>query len=252
MVEAAEVDGGATAGPCFFNRLVVLLEAADSYPATGGQDGDLCPLPQRPAHQGSRDHRAEARHGEGPVDRQARAADVGSCRGAGELAVERRLQVRQPLAGHAGGGDDRRPLEGGSGEQGGHLLANQRQPWLVHQVRLGEDHEAVRDAQEVDDGEVLSCLRPRALIGRDHEQHGIHAMHAGQHVFEKALMTRHVDEPHPAAAGQRHVGEAEVDGHATALLLLQPVRVDLGQRLDERRFPVIDVTGGPDHERRAA
>src|SRR5229473_281942 len=77
-------------------------------------------------------------------------------------------------------------------------------------------------------------------------------MHAGQHVFEKTLMTRHVDKPHPAAAGQRHIGETEVDGHATALLFLQPVGVDLGQGLDERRLPMIDVAGGPDDEGRAA
>src|ERR1700687_4608343 len=73
-------------------------------------------------------------------------------------------------------------------------------------------------------------------------------MYAGQHVLEKALMTRHVDDPHAAAARQRHIGEAEVDRHAAALLLLQAVRVDQRQRFHQRRLPMIDVARSPDHE----
>src|SRR2546430_10436206 len=62
----------------------------------------------------------------------------------------------------------------------------------------------------------------------------IHAVDTGEHVLEKALVSGHVDDSDPASAGQLQIGEAEVDGHATALLLLEPVGIDLRQRFDQR------------------
>src|SRR2546430_14192691 len=76
----------------------------------------------------------------------------------------------------------------------------------------------------------------------------IHAVDTGEHVLEKALVSGHVDDSDPASAGQLQIGEAEVDGHATALLLLEPVGIDLRQRFDQRRFAMVDMTGGADHE----
>ena len=38
--------------------------------------------------------------------------------------------------------------------------------------------------------------------------------------------------------------EAEIDRDAALALLLEPVGVDTGQRFDQRRLAVIDVTGG--------
>src|SRR5207237_6155459 len=44
------------------------------------------------------------------------------------------------------------------------------------------------------------------------------------------------------------VREAQVDGHPTALLLLEPVRIDRRQGFDQRRFAMVDMTGGADDE----
>ena len=52
--------------------------------------------------------------------------------------------------------------------------------------------------------------------------------------------------PRTRAVRRRHVGEAEVDGDAAGLLLLQPVGVDAGQRPDQRGLAVVDVAGGAD------
>src|SRR2546430_17476415 len=76
----------------------------------------------------------------------------------------------------------------------------------------------------------------------------IHAVDTGEHVLEKALVSGHVDDSDPASAGQLQIGEAEVDGHATALLLLEPVGIDVGQGFDQRRFAMVDMTGSADHE----
>src|SRR2546430_15602547 len=75
----------------------------------------------------------------------------------------------------------------------------------------------------------------------------IHAVDTGEHVLEKALVSGHVDDSDPASAGQLQIGEAEVDGHATALLLLEPVGIDVRQGFDQRRFAMVDMTGGADH-----
>jgi hypothetical protein len=44
------------------------------------------------------------------------------------------------------------------------------------------------------------------------------------------------------------MGETDVDGDAALLLLLEPVGVDAGQRLDEARLAVVDVAGGTDDD----
>src|SRR5207302_9098597 len=83
----------------------------------------------------------------------------------------------------------------------------------------------------------------------DHQQDRVHPVNAGEHVLEKAPVAWYIDDPDPPPAGQLHVGEAEVDRHSPALLLLQPVGIDLRQGQHQRRLAVVDVTGGPDDER---
>ena len=54
--------------------------------------------------------------------------------------------------------------------------------------------------------------------------------------------------PATPPSGQREVGEAELDGDAAAPLLGQPVGVDAGERLHQRRLAVVDVAGGADDD----
>jgi len=99
----------------------------------------------------------------------------------------------------------------------------------------------------VDDLEVLDGLRHHPLVGRHHQQDRVEAVDAGQHVADEAGMAGHVDDPDQPAAGQGQVGEAEVDRHPAALLLGQPVGIDPGQGVDERRLAVVDVAGCADN-----
>jgi hypothetical protein len=43
--------------------------------------------------------------------------------------------------------------------------------------------------------------------------------------------------------------EAEIDGDAAALFFFQAIGIDPGERADQRRLPVIDVSGRADDER---
>ena len=54
--------------------------------------------------------------------------------------------------------------------------------------------------------------------------------------------------PIVVSASSAQVGEADVDGDAAFLLLFEAVRIDPGQRLDERGLAVIDVPGGSDDD----
>ena len=113
----------------------------------------------------------------------------------------------------------------------------------VDEVRLGDDDDRGRDAEEVEDVEVLLRLRLPALVGRHHEDGGVDGADACQHVADEPLVTRDVDDPHLPARRQLQPGEAQVNGETPTLLLLEAVRVDAGQRLDERALAVVDVTG---------
>jgi hypothetical protein len=60
-------------------------------------------------------------------------------------------------------------------------------------------------------------------------------------------MTGNVDKGDPAAAGEIHPGESQVDRKPPALLLLEPIGIAAGESLDQSRFAVIDVSGGGDY-----
>src|ERR1700686_2290860 len=99
---------------------------------------------------------------------------------------------------------------------------------------------------------MLDSLGHDALIGGDHEYDRRNTAGPGEHGADEQAMPGDVDE---ADADRRFVrrlhhegSEAEVDGDATALLFREPVSVDACERANQRRFAVIDVTGGPDDD----
>ncbi len=95
---------------------------------------------------------------------------------------------------------------------------------------------------------MLDRLRHDPLVGR-HDEHGqVHAARAGHHLADEALVARHVHHAEHQAGAQRQLREAELDADAARLLLLEPVGVDPGQRLHERRLAVVDVPRRPQDE----
>src|SRR5206468_10215680 len=53
---------------------------------------------------------------------------------------------------------------------------------------------------------------------------------------------RHIDKTEPHAIFFQEC-EAQIDGDSAALLFRKTIRMRSGQRFNQRRFPVIDVTG---------
>jgi hypothetical protein len=128
------------------------------------------------------------------------------------------------------GGDrhHRRLGERRAGEELGHLGGGQLHQLRVDQVGLGEDHRPGGDPHQPDHLQVLLGLRLDALVGGHHQQGEVHAGGPGDHGVDEALVPGHVDEVE-LDIPLLEVGETEVDGDPSGLLLGQPVAVDAGQ-----------------------
>ena len=149
-----------------------------------------------------------------------------------------------PGPGDRGKAPDGRTLQEGALEGLPHLLFHQFQPVFLHQVGLGEDHQALLDLEQLADLQVLPGLGHDAFVGGDDQGHQVHAGGAGHHVAHEALVARDVDDAQVPAGGQDEVGKPQFNGDAPELLLFQAVRVDPGEGLDEGALAVVDVAGG--------
>src|SRR6185437_10911788 len=84
------------------------------------------------------------------------------------------------------------------------------------------------------------------LVGRDDEKGQVEPGGAGHHRTDEVFVARDVHHAADDTAAQIEGGEVEVDGDAPAPLFGQAVDRVAGKRGDERRFPVVDVTGRAD------
>ena len=106
--------------------------------------------------------------------------------------------------------------------------------------------DAVADAEQFEDAEVLLRLRLPSLGRGDHEQAGVDAADTGQHVAQEPHVAGDVDEADPGPRRQRRVGETQIDRETAPLLLLEAIGIGAGERQHQRRLPVIDVAGSGD------
>src|SRR5581483_3558789 len=170
-----------------------------------------------------------------------------------QLRAQARRQLVQSLSRHRRTGHHRRPSQRRPGQRLLDLCGDEFSPVALHEVALGEGHHAALHAQQVEDGQVLAGLGHHALVGGDYQKGKVDAADAGQHVLDEALVSWHVDDTDFLgmrtvwARGHAQPGEAQVDGHAPGLLLLQPVRVDARQRLHQGRLAVVDVPRRADY-----
>ena len=209
-----------------------------------GVSGTHAPAPERPGHD-----RSDAFDREHPIDGKPRGARFLTPRGLSRGLVERHKERVQSFSRDGREGNDRDAAEEGRLEQFLHLGPHDAERFGIHQVRLGERHDAAPDPEQVHDGEMLARLRHHPLVGRDHEEHEIDPGRSREHVLHEALVPGHVHDGDPSPGGKRPVRESQIDGDAALLLFLETVGVDAGEAADERRLAVIDVPRGSDHDR---
>ena len=117
----------------------------------------------------------------------------------------------------------------GLGEERGDVLAGHFQHIGADAVDLGESHDKLEIAEELDDLDVLAGLGHDAVIGGDHQQQHVDGSGAGDHVADEILVSGHVHDAHQPPPFQQARGEAQVDAHAAAFSsgrrsVSQPVR----------------------------
>ena len=173
----------------------------------------------------------------------SRAAGVVSRDAPGDLR-ERRSQLVEPDAGARARRD-----HGSAGDELLRLDARELERLLLDGIGLRQRDDAVLDPEQPQDREVLVRLRPRALAGVDHEEEEVDAARTRDHRADEALVPGDVDDREARAVRQLERRVAEVDRDPALVLLGQPVGVLAGQRLDERRLAVVDVTRGADRQR---
>ena len=229
------------------DRAVVHLDAAHADVASTGLGAEHVARSDRAGPERPGGDRPDPAQREDAVDVEARCGlDIvllnHKVRGAGE----RSLELVEPGAGlrahghHLGAGDELPRLLDGEVEHLG-----------LDRVRLRDRDNAVLDSEQREDREMLVRLRPRTFGGVDHEQEEIDPGGAGDHVPDEALVPGNVDQREAAAVGEVERRVAEVDRDSALALLGQPVGVLPGQRPDEPRLAVVDVSGGADRQRHA-
>ena len=93
---------------------------------------------------------------------------------------------------------------------------------------------------------MLDGLGHKAFVGGHHQHGQVDAAGAGQHILDKLLMTGHIHDTGLGTVRKIQMGKAQLDGDAPLFLLLEPVGVDAGERLDQQGLAVIHMTGGAD------
>ena len=226
------------------HRLAVDLEAPHLGLEARGIDGHRLGHLHPAGNGGAGDHGAEPLDGEDPVDGQAENAGD---RLGGHLGRQGRQGGQQMLL--AEPGDRGEAHDGGAVQKGAleglpHFLLHQLQPVRLHQVHLGEDHQALLDPKELADLQVLPGLGHDPFVRGDDQGHQVHAGGPGHHVAHEALVPRHVHDAQVLAGGQFQLGKAQLDGDAPEFFFLEAVRVGPGQGLDQGALAVVNVPGG--------
>ena len=245
---AGEVERQALAGAALLRLAVLRMQAAHAHLQAARRDHQPVARRDRARHRGAGHHRADAGEREAAVDGEAEVAALARAWQVGGEPGEALAERLDALAGDRGHRHQLGAGQPAAGEHGAHLGLGLGEAPGPDQVALGQRHHAARQAEQVDDRQVLARLRHRAVVGGDDEQHRVDAGGAGEHVAHQPLVAGNVDEAEHAAALQRLVGEAEVDGDAARLLFLQAVGVDAGERLHQRGLPVVDVTCSADDQ----
>ena len=224
------------------------LEAAHPNDAALRQELQLLLSADRSGHEAAGHDRPEARDREGAVDRQPGGASLRLLGvGRGRQLDQRAPQRIEAFAGLRRDRDDRRPLQKRASGQIPNVGSRDLDELRRGPVDLGHGDDSPGEAEHADDLEVLPRLGHDGFVRGDDQEHGLSASRSRQHVAHEALVARHVHERNAYLLPLR-VRETEIDRDPAPLFLGQPIRVDSGQRFDQRGLSMIDVAGRADEK----
>ena len=185
--------------------------------------------------EGAGDHRPESAHREDAVDRQAqRPHPLGRVRAAPARSRSASRSRSSPAPERDDTGMTGADASADPSTSSAMSARTTSQHLVVREIALRDDDDAARNAEQPADVEVLARLRHDRFVGGDHQQHGVDAADAGQHVPHEALVSRNVDEGDRRIAVAQ-IGEAEIDRDAARLFFFQPIGIGAGQRAGRAR-----------------
>ena len=94
---------------------------------------------------------------------------------------------------------------------------------------------------------MLSCLRHYSFISGYNQEGHIDTAYASQHILDKPLVARNVNNADLPTARQSHPGKTQINGHLPLLFFRKAVRVNVGQGFNQRGLTVVNVAGGTDN-----
>ena len=239
---------GAAAGPCPLRVLAVHLDGPDADLPVQRQQPHARAGGHGPAPGGAGDNCSSAWQCEDAIDRQPKQVVDRSVREILHNLHQRLFQILHALARQGAHRDRRVPAHSAVRETLGDFGADERQPFVIHEIALGQDGDAASHTEQLDDGEVLLGLWHDPFVGRDDEQGDVNAGRASQHVLDERFVTGDVHDTRLDPAGQRQGGKAEIDRDATALFFFPTVGVHTGERFHQCGLSVVDVSRGADYE----
>ena len=213
-LDAGQARGDALPGRGTLYRDVVHLNGAHSHVSPGRLEPELVARADGPRPERPRDHRPDTAQGEDSVDEEPCGKVGPALLDLGRDHGERRTELVEPCAGHATDRDD-----GRAGNELAELLHRQRQRLLVDDIGLRDGDDALLDAEQPEDREVLVRLRARALGSIDHQQEEVDSRGARDHRPDEPLVARDVDERKRRSVRKREGRVAEVDRDAAGALL---------------------------------
>jgi hypothetical protein len=246
VLDSGEIYGGSLPGDSAFNGFAAGLHAAHPEPFAGREQFNFIAGCYASGNQRSGDNRAKTFDGEGTIDRQAEVARnifSRSLLGGSEKSL---FQFGQSRSGSCAHGKNGSALKERTAQIFFDLQADQAGCVGIDEVAFRQGHDAALHAEEPADIEVLSRLRFDGFVGGDHQQHKIDSRCTCEHVADETLVPRHVDKSKADAAFFQE-REAQIDGDAAALLLLQAVGMRAGQGFDQRRLAVVNMAGSADN-----
>ncbi len=239
---AGKVDGRPLAAVDLLHGAIVVLKRAHPHPFSPRMPLQLIPHPHAAGRHRACHDGAMPLDDEGAVDGQPEPLRAAPLLHLLADLADGRLEFRNAGARVGGGLEQRGVLQEGAADEFADFQLHHLAGRLVHQVAFRKGDQAMAQAEQTEDLQVLAGLRHDGIIGRHDEQGQVDAGGAGEHVLDEALVAGHVHDAQ-AVGGQVEDGEADVDGDAASFLLRQAVAVDARQRLDQRGLAVVDVAG---------
>jgi hypothetical protein len=99
---------------------------------------------------------------------------------------------------------------------------------------------------------VFSGLGHDALIASNNEKSSVDAADTSQHVFDKILVTWHINDTDSLTTWQGQPGEAQVDGHLAFFFFPETIWINPCQGVNQSRLAVIYMTSSTNYAHRAS